>query len=81
MTRHDKTEHINKGKFDHPFPCPKCCREGLPSPPVIFGAMEWSSHVEQAHDRERLRRCWAGAPRMSLCASSMEIPSCPPLAE
>lgn len=50
LTRHFQKKHVAGGTFEHPFPCPQCCRDGLDAP-TISSPAEWSDHVGKQHGK------------------------------
>ena len=46
LTTHSRGKH----KFEQPFPCPQCYRDGL-EPVMISSSVEWSTHVEDVHGK------------------------------
>lgn len=46
LTRHNDTQHYQKGTFEAPFQCPRC-----PDTVNINGPIMWSNHTERIHGK------------------------------
>lgn len=67
LTRHCKDQHVGKGTFKLPFPCPECIRLGN-AQYIVSSALNWSYHTERVHGKLHAPRLLASQSTEKLSA-------------
>lgn len=50
--KHFETKHVKTGRFDKPFPCPECARQGDEGPHLVLNCNDWHVHCVAVHGQE-----------------------------